>query len=227
MWRALVLALLLGGPVLGDEASDRKARSIAVLRAQGVPVLPSLPMIEDKATSHRRTSDEVARRTIALAVIAVTGETLDADVSASLTDQFQAQGYFSPEERRFLGDLTADPQDRINAAWRYEGVHVLLWALGIYDVIGRPDTITDVPLLASTLRELGAEGLFAQGQLRSQAELLDAADLMYRYHWAVMQARLDGVTAPAGLDPSVVQERRYALEWLITNVAWDDVSTDT
>lgn len=212
---------------MADEAGDRKARSIAVLTAQGVPVLPSLPVIEDKATSHRRTSEEVAHRTIALAVIAVTGETLDADLSASLTDQFQAQGYFSPEERRFLGDLTADPQDRINAAWRYEGVHVLLWALGIYDDIGRPDTITDVPLLASTLRELGADGLIARGQLRSQAELLDAADLMYRYHWAVRQARLDGVPPPASLDPSVVQERRYALEWLITNVPWDDVSTDT
>ena len=212
---------------MADEASDRKARSIAALTAQGVPVLPSLPMIEDKSTSHRRTSEEVAHRTIALAVIAVTGETLDADLSASLTDQFQAQGYFSPRERRFLGDLTADPQDRINAAWRYEGVHVLLWALGIYDDIGRPDTITDVPLLASTLRDLGADGLIARAQLRSQAELLDAADLMYRYHWAVRQARLDGVAPPAGLDPSVVQERRYALEWLITNVPWDDVSTDT
>ena len=212
---------------MADEAGDRKARSIAVLTAQDVPVLPSLPVIEDKATSHRRTSEEVAHRTIALAVIAVTGETLDADLSASLTDQFQAQGYFSPEERRFLGDITADPQDRINAAWRYEGVHVLLWALGVYDDIGRPDTITDVPLLASTLRDLGADGLIARAQLRSQAELLDAADLMYRYHWAVRQARLDGAAPPAGLDPSVVQERRYALEWLITNVPWDDVSTDT
>ncbi len=69
----------------------------------------------------------------------------------------------------------------------------------------------------------------AQAKLRPQAELLDAADLIYRTHWAVRQARLDGEPSPAGLDPGVVHERHYALNWLIgyAGQAWDDMSTDT
>ena len=106
---------------------------------------------------------------------------------------------------------------------------MLLWALGIYPDIGRPDTITDVPLLAATLRDLGPEGLRAKARLRPQSQLLDATDLMYRYHWAVVQARLDGLPVPSGLDPGVVYERHYALNWLIgyMDQAWDDISTDT
>lgn len=227
MWRVLVLAVLLAGPAVAGEADDRKARSIAALTAQGIPVLPSLPLIEDKASSHRRMTDEVARRTIALAIVAVGGETLQQDLVDDLIMQFGAADFFSTDERQFLGDMIADPQDRIDATWRYEAVHVLLWALDIYDELGFPDTITDVPLLADTLRDLGTSGLIKKGQLRSQADLLDAADLMYRMHWAVRQAGLDGDPPPQGLDPSVVCERRYALEWLIGNVAWDNVRTDT
>lgn len=109
------------------------------------------------------------------------------------------------------------------------GVHVLLWALGVTDDPGPPDAIVDVPRLAETLRDLGTEGLRARAVLRPQAEILDAADLIYRYHWAVVNARLHGQPAPAGLDAGVVLERHHALNWLIGYAGqdWDDISTDT
>ena len=76
--------------------------------------------------------------------------------------------------------------------------------------------------------EAGA-GAEAAARLRPPAELLDAADLLYRYHWAVRDARIDGRPAPVGLDPSVVVEWHYALNWLIGygDAAWDEITTDT
>jgi Domain of unknown function (DUF4272) len=228
---ALLLAsLVLAAPaVSADEGADRKARSVAILTEEGVPVLDSLPLIETEATSLRRDPEEVIQRTIALAIVAVKGETGDHALGLSLIEQFGAEGYFTPAEQAFMADPAPDDATRTQFTWRYEGVHVMLWALGIYDALGRPDQITDVPLLADTLRELGPEGLRATARLRPQAELLDAADLIYRTNWAVVDARLRGEAAPAGLDAGVVYERHYALNWLIGygGQAWDDISTDT
>ena len=66
-------------------------------------------------------------------------------------------------------------------------------------------------------------------ELRPIADILDQVDLIYRYHWAVRNARLKGQQIPADLDPDVTVERHHALNWLIGYLeqAWDDVSTDT
>ncbi|NJS38323.1 MAG: DUF4272 domain-containing protein [Rhodobacteraceae bacterium] len=226
---AFLACLFLAQAAFADEAAARKDRSITQLLAEGVPVLYSLPGIETTATSPRRDPEEVIQRTIALAIVAVKGETGDHAMGLALIDQFDAAGYFTPAEQAFMDNPARDQQDRIQFTWRYEGVHVMLWALGIYDELGRPDQITDVPLLAETLRDLGPEGLRAKARLRPQDQLLDAADLIYRYDWAVVSARLKGEDAPAGLDGGVVYERHYALNWLIGYMgqAWDDISTDT
>ena len=65
--------------------------------------------------------------------------------------------------------------------------------------------------------------------LRSANDILNMSDLIYRYHWAIRQAKLDGAPEPAGLSGSVVSERHHALNWLTYyfDADWDDVSTDT
>jgi hypothetical protein len=230
--RVLGLVLMvatLGAAHAENEAEARKARSILELEAAGVQVLPSLPPIETEAASLRRTEEEVAKRMIALAIVAVKGETGDHVMGQALIEQFGATAFLSPAEARFMADPSPSDHDRIQFTWRYEGVWVLLWALGLIDDPGPPSDIADVPRLASILRDLGTEGVLAQARLRPQAELLDAADLIYRQHWAVRQAGLDGAPAPTGLDPSVVIERHYTLNWLIGYMgqAWDEISTDT
>lgn len=225
-----LFVLCLATPIAAQTSPEaRKDASHTLLRAEGVPILETLPLIEDAANSTRRSDEEVIQRLIALAIVSVKGETNDHGMALGLVAQFNATGYFTPVEQAFINNTRPAEQQRIDMSWRYEGAHVLLWALGIYPDIGRPDSITDVPLLAATLLDLGPEGLRAKARLRPQSQLLDATDLMYRYHWAVVQARLDGLPVPSGLDPGVVYERHYALNWLIgyMDQAWDDISTDT
>ncbi|GAA3084393.1 DUF4272 domain-containing protein [Rhizobium viscosum] len=212
-----------------DEAQARKARSVAQLQSEGVTTIDHLPTIEPESTTTRRNAKVVVQRTIALVIVAVKGETGDYAMAQALIRQFGAEGFFTPKEQAFMDDPNPSDQDRANFAWRYEGVHVMLWALGIAPELERPDHICDVPFIANTLRNLGTEGLMRRAKLRPQAELLDAADLIYRYDWAVVNARLKGEEPPAGLDKGVVYERHYALNWLIgyMDQDWDDVSTDT
>jgi hypothetical protein len=211
------------------EAEARRARSVALLQQENVPTITHLPVIETETESQRRSDGDVVKRAVALAIVAVRGETGDHALARGLVAQFGADGFFSPKERAFLDDPEPDQQQRVNFAWRYEGANVLLWALQVYGDLDRPDHICDVPKLASRLRDLGTDGLRRKARLLPQARLLDAADLIYRYDWAVVNARLKGETAPAGLDAGVVYERHYALNWLIgyQNQDWDDITTDT
>ncbi len=73
------------------------------------------------------------------------------------------------------------------------------------------------------------DGFLKNASLRAQGEILDAADLVCRYHWAIVNARVNDREPPSGLDSSVVIERHHALNWLMgyMNQEWDDVSTDT
>ncbi|MPN33272.1 hypothetical protein SDC9_180757 [bioreactor metagenome] len=105
----------------------------------------------------------------------------------------------------------------------------MLWALGFIDSLERPDKLCDVKKAVLLLRDNGRQGFLQKSKLRPQNELLDAADLIYRYHWATEDARLNGSEAPSGLDPGALMERHHALNWLVGYLGqdWDDITTDT
>ena len=126
-------------------------------------------------------------------------------------------------------DNSPSQHDRIQFAWRYEAASTLLWALGFVAQLGKPAQICDVEFAARTMTETTTSQFVEASELRPIADILDQADLIYRYHWAVRNARLKGQQIPADIDPDVTEERHYALNWLIGYLeqAWDDVSTDT
>ncbi len=89
-------------------------------------MLDSLPMIETVETSIRRPQEEVVRRTIALAIVAVKGEMADANAGDHLIRQFGAEGFFTPDEQAFMEDRAPDTAALTRFGWRYEGAHVIL-----------------------------------------------------------------------------------------------------
>jgi hypothetical protein len=214
---------------MSDEAQARKDRSITILKTEKVPYIEHLPPIETEADSTRRTTEQVAIRAMALCIVAVKGEGLEQDIIDKLVKEYSLASAFTPHEKEFINNPKPTQHDRVQFAWRYECFWVMLWALGYIDELGRPDTICDVQLAVSIIRENGRDGFLKNAKLRPQSELLNAADLIYRYHWAVVDARINQRDAPAGLDGGIVMERHHALNWLIgyMDQEWDDVATDT
>jgi hypothetical protein len=211
------------------EAAERKARSVDRLKKEGVPTLDNLPVIEDSQEAKTRTKEEIAQRAIAVCLTAVKGEGVEQKAIDSLVVKFGADKFFTPEEAAFIKDPMPTQEDRIKFSWRYECLWVMLWSLGYIEKLERPEGICDVPKAVSFLKNRDTAQFINDAKLRSLNEILDEADLIYRYHWAVTSARLKGQEAPAKLEGGVVQERHYALNWLIgyMDQAWDDVSTDT
>ncbi len=211
------------------EAIDRRLRSEVILRAEGVPVLATLPVIETAAEALKRSKEEVALRTLCVLFVAAKGEGLGEELVEQLLESYELRPHLTPKELAFVLDKSPSQHDRIQFTWRHEAAWTLLWALGFVAQLGKPAQICDVGFAAGTMAERTTSQFIENSELRPIADILDQADLVYRYHWAVRNARIRGQEVPAALDPGVTQERHYALNWLIgyNEQAWDNVTTDT
>ncbi|WP_082639496.1 MULTISPECIES: DUF4272 domain-containing protein [unclassified Sphingopyxis] len=214
--------------VFGDQPL-RKQWAEDLLRAEGIPINPHLPMIESEAQITLRTPREVAERLCALTMVSFkASEEPDQGLLDSIIVERGFRPYFSPEELAFIDDPRPEFHARTQFSWRCEAAWVLLWALRHVDgQLGLPNVTCNVPLISETVYKFG--DLTERG-MRSANDILNEADLIYRCHWAVRQSGLDGKDAPAGLHPGVTMERHQALNWLIgysDRADWDDVTTDT
>lgn len=194
-----------------------------------IPINSHLPPIKDETGALQRTKDEIALRAMSLLMVAVKGEGLEQKIVDSVIQKYGLLKHLTPNERAFIENPSPTKHEKIQFLWRYEAAWVLLWSLGYVSELGVPKDICDVPAAVSFMQERTREKFIANSKLRPISEILDQSDLIYRYHWAVVDARINNRPTPASLDPGVVMERHYALNWLIGYMGqkWDDVTTDT
>ncbi|KZE72521.1 hypothetical protein AV545_14820 [Paenibacillus jamilae] len=233
------VSYLHGEDRVSESGMKRKLQSEKKLVDQGFTQMPPIPgRLGDEAADSIRSLKEVAGRAVALCIVALKGECIGAGESMEdtkriinqVTDQYGADCFFSPEEKRFLFNDYVDESEGIQFSWRYEGFWVLLWALGHLDQLGDPTGICDVPLSVSKLQQFYSfEDFLSNSRLRSSKEILDEADLIWRYDWLCVDSRIHKQPAPGNLDDGVVYERHRVLKWLTSYMGqeWDDVRTDT
>jgi hypothetical protein len=200
---------------------DRKKRSEQMLQDLGIPINTGLPTISSEKLRSPKT---VAERSRVLYIVALCAEgTVSSEGLAFLEGHGLWPNAVTPKEQAFLCAPTPTAQDMVQFVWRYESLWVLLWAMGQIETLRFPDQLCDTDQIAEIIL-----GLPSHPQLRPATEILDAADLTYRCHWATVENQLRGNSSDS-LDPGVVCERHYAFNWLLChqNQAWDDVTTDT
>ena len=67
-----------------------------------------------------------------------------------------------------------------------------------------------------------------RAELRAESTIIEQCDLAYSIHWAIVDTELKKTQLPAqAVEPYVVIERRRALEWMLTDECWEDISLDT
>lgn len=218
-------------PVQQREAQERRNRSLAILRRHNVPFIEHLPTIETVSTVRVRAPRDVARRATVLSLVAAYAEpgSFPVERLRSLLEDRGVADDVTPREREFISLVNVNDHQRAQFTWRYECVNVLLWALGHVEDLAYPAKICDVPAIVRIIAQSDPSKFIADATLRDANVILDEADLIYRYNWACVNARVNGQPAPADLDAGVVVERHHALNWLIGygRQEWDDVSTDT
>ena len=227
---SVFLTIELQNNHMNESSIARKARTEEYLRSLGVPVNPNLPFVENESETNLRQAETVARRALVLYHLVDVGFGGGADHAVRWLRNASLWDSVSPLEQRFLLDANPSPQNIANATWRVEALWVLLWSLKKIDKLEIPTALCDTELIPRLMPGLASPcGPFiAEADLRPLSTILDATDLIYRLHWAVVDASLNGKPTPASLQPSVVYERHYALNWLVYyRDDWDDITTDT
>lgn len=220
----------------------RKQKSIEILKKYKVPYIEHLPHIETKEHVRIRSKEEIAKRAIACLIIVQYACDLNqvSDVeeleenkqfAIKLLEDFQVLNQLSEKEKHILYSNQITEQQIIDMIWKYEAYWVLIWSLGFVPMLDFPCKICDCNYAIEVVsRHENFTEFLATATLRNIDEILDEADLIFRYDWACVDARIKGMKAPCNLEPSVVLERHRALNWLIDvdgDNDWDTVSTNT
>ena len=212
-----------------EEQAARKQKNEASLEAHGITVNKGLPAVDNEDTVEIRSLEEVCDRIMALLLVAAYGEGLERERVLQIADDKGIESFTPWEEEILQQEEPLNNQQKANATWRYESLSTLLWAIGHQEELPYPDNICDVPTMVQSLLPETSASLQEKRRLLPTNTLLDKLDLVYRMHWACVNARIKGEVPGGGLNPSIVYERHYALNWLTCygNDEWDDVATDT
>ncbi len=213
-----------------DSPVKRKERTEGYLKSLGVPVNPHLPLVEGESEVRLREPKEVAKRAIVLYALVAVAHQADRQRATLWLKREGLWESVSPKEKGFLESDDPPEQARVEASWRAESLWTLLWALGKTARLDLPNEVCDTQLIQEIMPapDSSCTQFINQAALRPPSEILDTTDLIYRVHWAVVDARLNSRKTPGGFHSGIVYERHYALNWLVRYAdEWDDVTTDT
>ncbi|QDA59293.1 DUF4272 domain-containing protein [Hymenobacter jejuensis] len=213
------------------DQKDRRIQSEAYCKAHGIPVYtnPNSLFVDSEAEASFRTKDEVVDRALALCYIGLKSEGLEQRYLAKMDADFHISSKLTPTEQGYARAKRPTEQQKTDAGWRYESLHVMLWALSFVDTLSYPDRMCNVASDVKIIHDLSENDFREKAKLRSKKEILDQADLILRLNWACTNARMKQKPNPGNLDQGVVFERHYSFNWLIKYMGqeWDDVTTDT
>lgn len=215
-----------------EDQLNRKEKNNALIESKQIKVNKNLPCIEAEGQAKIRSPKEIARRVCLLAINnLVAFDTISSEQAIGFLKHYNLWDLATPKEVDFLTNTTAEK--KVNETWKCECIWTLIWALQNTDELPFPLELCNLSNIPENEYPIlpgkdPNDFINATQSRRSDSEILDAADLYYRYDWACVNARVTGQQMEA-LNPSVVYERHYALNWLIgyQDQAWDDVSCDT
>lgn len=218
-----------GAPLNPEE---RKIASEACLSKRGIAINQFLPLIESEDETRLRSPDELLRRLVALWAVSGTAFLKDDPHFRDYVESTGTQSWLSAKERKFLVNDARSERDYIAFSWRLEALYFLVWCGGLVDQIDLPVDESSIGAIAHLFPDNmeAPDKLASALRMRGKAEILDWADKLYRLHWAVRDARLNGKPGPKGIIGGAVQEWHYAVNWITCYADeddWDEVDTDT
>lgn len=220
------------------DGEKRKQKSISYLQDKGIPYIEGLPQLPPLTSIQLRSREEIAKRAVALLIVIqyACDVAQEGDLKTSkefvmeLLNQFDVVESLTMQERDFLNSEQPEEKEAIQIAWQYEAQWVLLWSIGLVNTLEFPKEICDCHYAIKLVSDCSSfNEFFGKTKLRNAEEILDEADLVYRLHWACVHDRMNARESTAGMQESIVIERRRGLFWLINykNEEWDCISMDT
>ncbi|OIV40174.1 DUF4272 domain-containing protein [Flavobacterium johnsoniae] len=217
---------------LDEDQKLRKENSEKTLEKENIKINKHLPCIESENETTIRTPKEIAERVSVLAVTnLVAFNSISSEEAVDYLQNYKLWDVTTEGEKEFLADPTDDK--KAYESWKCEGIWTLMWALNKVDNLDFPNEFCNLENINSDDYPVGKDKdpfdfINSIVSTRSKSEILDANDLYYRYNWACVDERINGRQMES-INPGIVYERQYALNWLINYMDqdWDNVTCDT
>lgn len=213
------------------EDKEKYLNSIKIIKENDLPYLENMELALRKSDIELRSIKEIALRAITLFGVAAYSELIvheDFGIEGAIEELDYLENKFN-----INNNLTKKEKDYINSksssrssvfTWRYESCALLLWVLGFIEIENNSD-LCDVEEMYHLIHSFeNIDEFIKRVNLRSIDELLNKQDLIMRYRWACIEVK----RRIPHLDSSVLYERHYALNWLLTKLfgnEWDEIET--
>jgi len=201
-----------------------RERSVQTAKRLGFPINLNLPILEEDL--NLRGQAEIVDRALVLHVIVANAYGFDGQSAiAWLEAERLGNALLEPERSALEGKKGQTIGNRILV----EALWAICWSLSIVEELDFGQYCSDD--LVTLLPDLSVAETSAQFReqviLRPVHEVIESCDLAYLLDWGLIHSRLHGTKLPGKVHPYVIQERRRALEWLLSDVDWYEVSLDT
>lgn len=141
-------------------------------------------------------------------------------------DDRGATQHLTESEADFIRLGSGDPQFFRN---RIEGLWTLAWSLHMFEELDffRPVSNKFIEKFPSLSDSEGWERHKSILRIRDIRSIAEAADLAYCLHWCMVDTYLRNYKIKKADIPVGILERRRALDWLLTDEGYDEITLDT
>lgn len=205
-------------------AEQVKTQSEQYLERRGVAINPALPLIELPQAAMASGRD-VRLRCLALSGVCAVAYGAPREAVRSWTTEHGIDGVLSDTERSFLQlPNTTETEVRLQP----EAIWELAWVAELIPAVDHFTGCSDE--LVHMVPKVGEDpsAFLADARIRDNAAIWSEADFLYRLHWAVRDASLQGRPTPTRLPEYVSRNRLRAINWVLgPSVGWDQVDVST
>jgi hypothetical protein len=205
-----------------------KRKSEDTISKFGANINSNLPMMDYQGL---RNKDEVIERvTIMAGMVYIAHQAPPSVIRVWIEDQGLYQ-HISEFEKGILekSELKVTSKEILKLKWYVESLWALVWVLGINNTFNVNQPVGDdlIQMVPDIKKGQDFSILEAKALLRNEEEIYEQADLNYRLHWHLVDARLNG-KKHSEFDENTIIERRKALEWVVNpEERWDEIDLST
>ena len=210
--------------IFDEDDNNRITKNMNLLKEKNIPYIEHMKAIPFNSCTNLRSKEEIINRMLAdYAVATCALYSLEGKVNIipsvlnQMDEKLNLKSVISPEDIKFLNAMSeqkVSKQSLQDATWAFEECAMLMWALSLIEKPNSNNECNVEELDKFFFNTKNYDELKSQCSLKSKNEILEHADLLFRYHWACRETRMQGKPLPQ-LNEMIVQEQRRGLEWVL------------
>jgi hypothetical protein len=209
-------------------AKDLKTETEAYLKKRGYPVNPHLPQIEELDDLRIASSLDIRRRCLILASVCGRAYGAKYELVVPWIDDHGLRQFCTEGEVELIDEKRPSESQKAPFRLQPEALWEFGWVLKIIPSVDhfKPCSENLVHMFPKPGEDPSA--FLGSTELQDSEALHREADRLYRIHWAVRDAALNGRKPPNGQGEYLTLYRLQAINWTVqSDVPWDEVDVST